>query len=369
MKRLLTVLLLSFSLWAQTAPSPRAPGPFPVGVTTTVFVDNSRTDNFTKKPRTLITEIWYPAAAETRHLAKNRYADFFPGGVGKELLPRAFGKPPEEVESTFWNEAVRDARMRPGKYPLVVFSHGNGGVRFQNTFWCDYLAGHGYIIVSADHTGNARLTLIEGQLIPYQAGERTQSGADRPKDMSFLLDQMARWNAGADSRFSGRMDLEAVAAAGMSFGSVSAIQVADADPRFKAVLAMAAAPANHSNLAVPSLAMLGVEDSTIGPAGNARIREYHAANTGPAYLLELKKGGHYSFTDMFKLNKNFGDGVGAGKRPGTGEPIEFTPMELTYEIVNSSSAAFLGVYLKGLKEYLPLLQQNHWPEVVEWKTK
>ena len=37
-------------------------GPYPVGVTTTTFVDESRTDQFTKKPRTLITEIWYPAA-------------------------------------------------------------------------------------------------------------------------------------------------------------------------------------------------------------------------------------------------------------------------------------------------------------------
>src|SRR5689334_6693395 len=58
----------------------RAPGPFPVGVTTTVFVDFSRTDAFTKEPRTLVTEIWYPATEDARQLPKNKYTDFLPGG-------------------------------------------------------------------------------------------------------------------------------------------------------------------------------------------------------------------------------------------------------------------------------------------------
>lgn len=364
------LLLLPAALKAQEAPDPLAPGPFPGGVATTVFVDVSRTDNFTKKPRTLVTEIWYPATDDARHLPKNRYRDFFPGGFPPglaELLSLAYKRPIEEVEKLYWNEAVRDARVRPGKYPLVVFSHGNGGSRFQNTFWCDYLASHGYIIVSADHTGNARLTVIDGELIRYQAGERANSTADRPRDMVFLMEQMARWNRGGDSRFAGRIDTEAVAATGMSLGSVSAIQAADAEPRFKAMLAMAAAPRTHTNKAVPALVMLAAEDATIGPLGNGLIREYHASHTGPAFLLELKKGGHYSFTDVFKINKNFGDGVGTGKRRDTGEEIEFTPMELTYKIINSYSTAFLGVYLRSQKQYLPFLEKNHWPDAVVWK--
>ncbi len=357
-------------LCAQTAPDPRASGPFPVGVTTTVFVDASRTDAFTKKARTLVTEIWYPATDETRGLPKNRYRDFFSGGVTPQaaaLLSAAFRKSVEEIEKLYWNQAVRDARVRPGKYPLVIFSHGNGGTRTQNTFWFDYLASHGYVIASPDHTGNARFTILDGELIPYQAGERANSGADRPRDLSFLLEQMGRWNGGADSRFAGRIDSAAAAATGMSYGAVSAIRAADADARFRAVLTMAAAPPTHTNLTVPMLLMLGAEDNTIGPEGNRRIRENHAIHTGPAFLLELKNGGHYSFTDMFKINKAFGDGIGSGKRRGTDQVVEFTPMELTYEIINSYSVAFLGAYLKGQKEYLPFLEKNHWPDALEWK--
>ena len=67
------------------APDPLSAGSYPVGVTTTIFVDASRTDNVTKKARTLVTEIWYPAADGARRLAKNKYSDFIPGGITPEI--------------------------------------------------------------------------------------------------------------------------------------------------------------------------------------------------------------------------------------------------------------------------------------------
>ncbi len=351
------------------APEPLAAGPFPVGVTTTVFVDTSRTDGFTKQPRTLVTEIWYPATEDARRMPKNKYSDFIPGGVTPEideLIKKTYKMSAAEIDKIYWNEAHRNAAVRKGRFPLVVFSHGNGGSRNQNTFWCDYLASHGYIIVSADHTGNARWTIIDGKPIVFQASERNNSAKDRPRDVSFLLDQMVLWDKGADKRFAGRIDSDHAAVTGMSFGSYTAHWAADQEPRFKAVIAMSGAPPSHTNLTVPSLRLLGTEDRTIGVAGNAAIRDNHAKHTGPSFLLELKNGGHFSFTDMFKINKHFGDGVGEGKRRETNEPFEFTSMEETYKIINSYSVAFLGYYLKGEKEYMSFLSENHWPDVMIW---
>jgi len=349
----------------------RSLGPFPVGVTTTVFVDFSRTDSFTKEPRTLVTEIWYPATDDARSLPRNKYSDFLPGGVTPEIAPlvqKTYKMPVAELDKIFWNHAVRDARIREGKFPLIVFSHGNGGTRHQNTFWCDYLASHGFIIASADHTGNASVTVIKGRPIPYQGSQRSSSALDRPRDMSFLLDELTLWNQGADSRFSGKLALDSVCAAGMSFGGLSAVDVVAADPRFKSLIAMAGASLSHTNLVVPSLWLLGREDRTIGAAGNLLLRLHHAAHTGPSFLLELKNGGHYSFTDMFKINKAFGDGIGPGKRRETQEPFEFTSMEKTYEIVNAYSLAFLDVYARNKPARLPFLQTNHWPDEVILKS-
>jgi dienelactone hydrolase len=353
-------------------PDPLSAGPFPVGVTTTVFVDTSRTDNFTKQPRTLVTEIWYPSTDDSRRMPKNKYTDFIPGGVTPEideLIKKTYKMSAAEIDKIYWNESHRNAPVRKGRFPLVVFSHGNGGSRKQNTFWCDYLASHGYIIVSADHTGNARWTIIDGKPIVFQGGERNNSAKDRPVDVSFLLDKMILWDKGADKRFAGRIDTEHAAITGMSFGSFTAHWAADQEPRFKAVIAMSGAPVAHTNLTVPSLRMLGTEDRTLGVAGNTAIRDNHAKHTGPSYLLELKNGGHYSFTDMFKINKNFGDGVGAGKRRETNEPFDFTSMETTYKIINSYSVAFLGYYLKGESSYLTFLSENHWPDVMKWDVK
>ena len=377
---LVLVLLISAQLFAPViswskpvkVPAPDSAGPYPVGVTTTVLVDTSRVDNLTKQPRTLVTEIWYPATDDGRRLPKNKYTDFIPGGVTPEideLIKKTYKMSAAEMDKAYWNESHRNAEVRKGRFPLVIFSHGNGGSRNQNTFWCDYLASHGYIIVSADHTGNARWTIIDGKPIVFQGSERNNSATDRPLDVRFLLDQMIRWDKGGDKRFAGRIDTEHAAITGMSFGSFTAHWASDQDPRFKAVIAMSGAPPAHTNLTVPSLRMLGTEDRTLGVPGNVLIRDNHAKHTGPSYLLELKNGGHFSFTDMFKINKNFGDGVGAGKRRDTNEPFEFTSMEATYKIINSYSVAFLGYYLKGEKEYAGFLSENHWPDLIIWDVK
>lgn len=351
---------------------PLKAGPYPVGVTTTVFVDSSRTDNVTKEARTLVTEIWYPATDDARNLPKNKFSDFIPGGPTPQfesLLKLAYKKTTAELNAGFWNFAVRDARVREGKFPLIIFSHGNGGARMQNTFWCDYLASHGYIIVSADHTANARVTVIKGKPVLYNVAERNNSALDRPKDMSFLLDQMTLWNDGADSRFSGRIDLTRPVAAGMSFGSMTAILVANLDPRFKAVIGMSGAPRAFVPLTVPTLLMLGSEDLTIGEEGNARIREQYEKQASSVLLMEMKNGGHYSFTDIFKLNAKNGDGAGSGTRRVGGDPFEYTGMERTYEMINAYSLAFLGLFVRGEQDYLPYLTQNHWPKELTWKVK
>jgi len=345
-------------------------GPFPVGVTTTVFVDPSRTDALTKEPRTLVTEIWYPATEDARQLPRNKYSDFLPGGATPEveaLVEKRFRHTAAELDKTFWNNSVRDARVAAGKFPLIIFSHGNGGTRHQNTFWCDYLASYGYVIAAPDHTGNADFTVIKGKPVGHEGSQRSRSALDRPKDMSFVLDQLTLWNLGSDSRFAGRLALDAVCAAGMSFGALSSVDVVALDPRFKSMIAMSGASLTHTNTTVPSLWMLGQEDRTIGVAGNLLIRAHHAMHTGPSFLLELKNGGHYSFTDIFKINKTFGDGVGPGKRRANGEPFEFTSMETTYAIINATSLAFLDVYAKGQRDRLSFLLTNHWPAELVWK--
>ncbi len=118
---LVLISLLSFACPSPAAaPDPLKEGPYPVGVTTTVFVDGSRTDHLTQKPRTLLTEIWYPAADRARTMPPSKFSDFVPGGITPEkdaLLKRVWRKSSEELNQRYTMKSVRDAPVRAGRFP------------------------------------------------------------------------------------------------------------------------------------------------------------------------------------------------------------------------------------------------------------
>ncbi len=366
------VLFYGLAAAAQTGeeplPAPDKPGPFPVGVTTMTFKDHSRIDPASEGPRSLMTEIWYPAADEARDQPANKLSDFFLKNSAPELslvLLAGFGVDLAEADTRFKNRAVRDARVREGVFPLLLFSHGNGGMRMQNAFWCEHMASHGYIVMAPDHTGNSALTFVDGRLVPMQQGKeaRTLSAADRPKDLSFLIDEMDKMNKGNDSRFLGRVDMARIGAAGHSFGGFTCTWLVNTDARVRAIAPMAgAAPAaDRVKFDCPVMLLIAAEDDTLGADRMADRRRYYAESRGPRHAVEFKNAGHFSFTEMHQLKPDFGDGVGSGKRITNGEPIQYVPMETVYTLTNGYTAAFFGKYLKGQNGYDAYLSENHNP--------
>ena len=89
---------------------------------------------------------------------------------------------------------------------------------------------------------------------------------------------------------------------------------------------------------VPMLLMLGEKARTMGAAGNAVARLYYQGCEGPKHLVSLKRGGHFSFTDMDAIAPGFGDGIG-------GE--EFLPIARAKSVVNAYSLAFFDHYLRA----------------------
>lgn len=354
---------------ADDLPDPAKPGPYPVGVTTMTLVDHSRTDTRTNGPRSLLTEIWYPAVDEARSLPKNKYSDFLMRGqapVYRAALEFAFNAKAANIDEQFQNEAIRDAPVRDGKFPLIVFSHGNRSIRMQSTFWCDHMASHGYIVVAADHTGNAAVTIVDGKLVMFKEEDIEQAQVDRPQDVSFLIDSMHRLSRGEDSRFAGRVDMERVGAAGHSFGGYTVTRSIEIDPRIKAIAPMASTlDPERENFKTPVMMIVATEDATLGLERNENIRNYFAASQGPRYLIEILDAGHFSFSDMFQFKPNIGDGVGKGERiTKPGEPIDYLDMQTTYDIVNSYSTAFFGVFLQDREGYRDYLKANHFAELV-----
>jgi dienelactone hydrolase len=373
------VSLASSTAWSQTVRNPEQPGPYPVGVTSMQLDDPSRPDS-ELGPRPLRTEIWYPAIDAARGMPKNLYSDFIlrgsvPGSVDAANESLNFyrkGLTLPELEKTYKNVAVRDVEVRDGKWPLIVFSHGSGGTRVGYVFFTEFMASHGFIVMAADHIGNSRYTLVNGKVVAAGGPRAQASTADRPKDVSFLIDQMTRMNSGADSRFAGRVDLDKIAAAGMSFGGSTTQNVVEREKRVKAgvMLAPGGPTGDRTNFSTPIFMMIGTEDNTIHAAGNARNRAYYEASKGPHYLVEIKDAGHYTFTSVDQYNPEYGNGIGHGKRVNTApdQDVAYLAPEESHKIINAYALAFFAVYVRGEPGYQAYLKENHYGDKIIYKS-
>jgi hypothetical protein len=78
--------------------------------------------------------------------------------------------------------------------------------------------------------------------------------------------------------------------------------------------------------------------------------------------VEFKNGGHYSFTEIYQLRPDFGDGVGQGKRVTNGEPLTYVSKDVAFKMINGYTTAFFGKYLKGQHGYDAYLAENHNPD-------
>lgn len=290
---------------APAAPDPSLPGTYPVGVTELTFI---RESNTTGEERILKTLIWYPADESARD---------------------------HPVEPSLGG--VIDAEMAAdgAPFPLVIFSHGSGGIPQQSTYYTGHLASHGFVVAAPPHPGN---TLNDCFPCREQAG-LLDSFLNRPDDVRFVLDSLLALNDDAESIFHEALDPERLGISGHSFGGLVTMQLAQKDSPFSAALAMAPPGGSLANLtidvAIPTLIMGGRLDRAT-PA--EQQEDYFDAIDGvPHFLLLFPQGGHLSFGDVCV--------------PALGGCEEGLSQERAHELINLYATAFFKTYLAGEKGY------------------
>src|SRR5262245_20642404 len=306
-------------------------GKFPVGFVTMPFVDQARHENATTRTtdkRTLPSVVRYPAADDARGQPKATFKDFFSPALAGALGALA---PPGFLDTA--SNSVRAARLGDdGPYPLIIFSHGNGGLGVQSFFLTEYLASHGYVVVCPDHTGNALLTELPGGLVVRQNGEDGMYNTaleDRVADVSFLVDAMTELDASdPEGRFTGKIDLENVGLTGHSFGGLTTLLGMEQDSRFDAGAPMAPASPPSSNIDRPVMFFTASEDGTLS---NAPTEGNYRALAGPKMWISIIDAGHFSFSNGCPLGIGAGDGCGTGTR-ANGETFTFLLDTRVHEI-------------------------------------
>ncbi len=161
-------------------------GKYDIGYQTIIDMDYSRTynleypnDTSSKRhdPRPIITNLWYPA----KITSKNKpmlYGDYIKI-QSQDIKLKTFLKRIEDYNaknSTFYSfyqtdlndeqkkkfatqlslpiDVFRDAAPLNGKFPLVIYHAGLGGTLNDNTILCEYLASHGFVVVTGAYQGS-----------------------------------------------------------------------------------------------------------------------------------------------------------------------------------------------------------------------
>lgn len=249
-----------------------AAGPYAVGTHEETFVDSTRGTPAHgtyagDTMRTLLTSIWYPAAAN---------------GVDAQI---ATG----------------------GPFPIVMYSHGFSSMRAENSGLAMHLASHGYVVIA---------TTFPVSNINAPGGPSGIDIAEQPHDVSFVLDQALGLAATPGSVLEGGLDDTRVAAAGLSMGGLTTLLVTYhaqlRDPRIDLAIAMAPlagilTQSFYETTEAPLMVLFGDTDAILGYDPNAtRIRDRAHA---PLDLITLSHGTHTGFITLSTLFEDTYDNV------------------------------------------------------------
>ncbi|MCB9665106.1 MAG: hypothetical protein H6732_13410 [Alphaproteobacteria bacterium] len=310
------------ALPAPVAPDPVDPdlrGPYGVGAQTLVFTD--------PRGKELTVEVWFPA-----DLSDDPSPDPYP-----------------EIPLTLTAHRDVPADRRGAPYPVIGFTHGLGGIRFQSASLCEHLASHGFVIISPDHAGHTLYDYIRG----FDSSKTGQVILERPGDVSLSIDHVLALTEDEAPELAGMGDASRLAIVGHSFGAINTLMLAGAeddlpgltdwceenkgsacryidridfdavtdtqfaDPRVVAAVTMspgawyAFGPEGGGLAGLPPTMVLGgTEDDTL--SWEREIAPTYEALSRPRYLAEIAGAGHYGpFSDLCLVLASRADCAGA----------------------------------------------------------
>ena len=281
--------------WAQRVFPPNNLGPtgelgaFRIGLTTLALEDPTRLNVPGDGPRPLVTEIYYPTTDADIVGVEEEFISV----VGIEL---------------FAIPAYRDVALVGGPHPVVLFSHGNEGIRLQSFFFASVLASHGFIVLSPDHHGNTFVDTGAGIDDP-------NSAVNRPLDMSFLIDEITTLNSDTGNFFEGAFDLAKIGMSGHSFGGYTTFALAGGsfslgtftDARVKAIFPQAPSagafdPNFFATISVPTLIVGGSLDETTPFVTDQQLPfDNMVSGASVVGLANVNNAGHFTFSSFCEV--------------------------------------------------------------------
>ena len=363
MRRLLVLLALAVPLHADLW-GKLEPGPYAAGITQWAKYDHSRPFRTARKldstPRTgetarpIRVTIWYPAEkSDAKPLTFADYTDMLAGEAnfgpltaerkqrGEDALfrfPLLLNTITPEQRAkmrTLSSRAVRDAKPIAGKFPLILYSLGSNIIAGITP---EYLASHGYVVVSAP-----RLGAFSG----FPQDNRDALDLEtKLRDMDFLLNVIPDFP---------QADLTNIGTVGFSAGGRWALAAAMKNENVRAVLSLdsvmlfndatnaAWRTLPHFDLDAVRVPVLHMVRSEFAKQEDPKMWEAMRYADRTYVLFEDPALNHWDFQSL-----GFATAL-AGARGN-----DLPKIEALFESVTRQTLAFLDAHLKGGAEYKPL---------------
>ena len=346
-------------------------GEYQVGTQVIHMVDNDRSAWYgqeSSNPREIMVRVWYPAQPQEGDLKapyvynEKLIGDMVSEGFG---IPKYLMKNLRNINGNTWSEAhpVNE------KFPVLIFSHGIGGLKTQNTTQMEEMASHGYVVFSCDHAYDAGVSIFPGDRIIFgktnipdnltkeEKWNMRRAQLDyRAADIQFLLDEMDRENF-LSVALKNSLDLEHIGVFGHSFGGGTSVVVASVDERIDACFGLDAwflpIPSNvlNSDLNKPFIHLGQV--SWKEKENYLKLDTLAGNNSAWSVRLDVRGATHYDFTDFSqfsKLTKKYGSGMIAPPR--------------IRKITNSAIREFFDHYLKNGPALALETYEKLYPELI-----
>jgi hypothetical protein len=332
--------------------------------------DYSMEQNDQKGARPISASLWYPATMkegdETVKILD--YLRIFTAEKEWKYLPD------EELLNwyQYWNthknrasiqgtsKAFKKAEIAKGKFPLIIYAPSYEASSIENFAWAEFLASHGYMVVSCPSLGP------NDQWIRKDLMGGLQSQA---RDLEFLLHKFSQLP---------QVDSGKIATAGFSFGGLSNVLFQMRNQQIKAILSLdgtvrynykllkEASGFDMNNVDVPFLHMAQkaipeevMKKDQMDSKLNTDFDFYDDLKFSDAYKLRFHDLTHLNFSAMDVMLKNHDP-----KQDKSDEKILNS-----YRLVLAYSLQFLNAYLKDDPVAFKYLQQTENSELISKEFK
>lgn len=350
-------------------------GNYNVGFKHYIIADSTRTYsrvydyNNQKIPRPIPVSIWYPSTQDISRKKQLKILDYLEILKEEEEWEHL---PNEQILNWFYytnttknkehltevTKAYDKLKFENSKFPVIIYAPSYQASSIENFALCEYLASHGYIIISSPSRGTETRWFSKNSVKEMETQAR---------DVEFLINEVSKFPIANSNK---------IATIGFSFGGLGNVIAQNRNNKIDAIVSLDGTDRylykflkgspyfEPKKIDVPYIHMAQkdipekvLKEDNIDSQLNSRFKLFDSITNSNAYRLKFQNLSHSYFSTL---------GVLFQQRDKRQDKSDFEIME-SYKLVSVYTLNFLEAYLKNDKNSLKFIKNDPLDNGIEKK--